>query len=226
MGPWQNEPPFSGQLKQAAFALLARGARMVEYWHWHTLHFGAETYWGGILPHSQQPGRTYREVAAVGVALRAIGASLDGYEPDADVLLLYSTDTKWSFESYPPLARVDGEADPHSYLRIFDVFYRGFSEAGAQVRIHHPRQFLAVGAEVLARRYPVLVAPALYVADDRLLDGLRRYAEAGGHLLVGIRTGYGDELARARMDVAPGRLSEAAGVHYDEYSNISVDLTV
>ena len=33
---------------------------MIEYWHWHTLHFGAETYWGGVLPHSQEPGRTYR----------------------------------------------------------------------------------------------------------------------------------------------------------------------
>ena len=30
---------------------------MIEYWQWHTLHYGTETYWGGVLPHNQQPGR-------------------------------------------------------------------------------------------------------------------------------------------------------------------------
>ena len=49
---------------------------MVEYWHWHTLHFGAETYWGGVLPHSGRPGRAYREIARLGAELaRAGGAS-------------------------------------------------------------------------------------------------------------------------------------------------------
>ena len=43
---------------------------MIEYWHWHTLHFGAETYWGGVLPHSGRPGRTYRELARLGAELR------------------------------------------------------------------------------------------------------------------------------------------------------------
>ena len=50
--PWDNRPAYDGQWRQAAWALVARGARMIEYWHWHTLHFGAETYWGGVLPHS------------------------------------------------------------------------------------------------------------------------------------------------------------------------------
>ena len=225
-GPWQNQPPYPGQIKQAAFALVSRGARMVEYWHWHTLHFGAETYWGGILPHSQVPGRIYREVAELGAGLKRIGGSLDGFEPDADVLLLHSTDTKWSFEFYPPLAREDGRPDAGSYGRIVDAFYRGLSEAGVQVRVQHTRQFAAQSAEELAARYPVLVAAAEYVADDAVLDALRAYAEAGGHLVLGIRTGYGDELARARRGVAPDRLHDAAGVWYDEYSNLSESLGV
>src|SRR5207247_2329572 len=65
-GTSDNRPAFDGQWRQAAWALVARGARMIEYWHWHTLHFGAETYWGGILPHSGRPGRVYRELARLG----------------------------------------------------------------------------------------------------------------------------------------------------------------
>jgi beta-galactosidase len=225
-GPWQNQPPYPGQIKQAALALVARGSRMVEYWHWHTLHFGVETYWGGVLPHSQVPGRIYREVAELGASLKRIGGSLDGFEPDADVLMLHSTDTKWSFEFYPPLATEDGEADRRSYARIVDAFYRGLSEAGAQVRVQHTRQFVESPPAASAERYPVLIAAAEYVADDGVLDALRAYAEAGGHLVLGIRTGYGDELARARRGVAPDRLHDAAGVWYDEYSNLAEPLGV
>ncbi|MGO4533414.1 beta-galactosidase [Leifsonia sp. 2MCAF36] len=225
-GPWQNQPPYPGQIKQAAFALVSRGARMIEYWHWHTLHFGVETYWGGVLPHSQVPGRIYREVAELGASLERIGGVLDDFAPDADVLMLHSTDTKWSFEFYPPLATDDGGPDRNSYGRIADAFYRGFSEVGAQVRVLHSRQFAEMSAADLAGAYPVLVAAAEYVADDATLDGLRQYAEAGGHLVLGIRTGYGDELARARRGVAPDRLRDAAGVWYDEYSNLAEPLGV
>ncbi|WP_414673069.1 beta-galactosidase [Kribbella sp.] len=50
---WQAElvPTYAGQLRQVAWALVSRGARMVSYWHWHSIHHGAETFWGGILGH-------------------------------------------------------------------------------------------------------------------------------------------------------------------------------
>jgi beta-galactosidase len=225
-GSSQNQPPYPGQIKQAAFALLARGGRMIEYWHWHTLHFGIETYWGGILPHSQVPGRVYREVAALGADLKAIGSTLDAFKPDADVLMLWSADTRWSFQFYPPLATADGSADTNSYEHIFDAHYRGLFEAGAQIRVQHTDQFLQTPAHELVAQFPVLVAPALYVASDEVLTHLRKYAAAGGHLVLGIRTGYADELARARRAVAPDVLHEAAGVRYEEYSNLTEDLAV
>ncbi|MAM53931.1 MAG: beta-galactosidase [Microbacterium sp.] len=221
-----NLPPYPGQLKQAAFALVSRGAAMIEYWHWHTIPYGTETYWGGILPHSLEPGRVYRELAAVGADFAAIGDGLDGFEPDGDVAVLWSTDSRFAFEFFPPLAKADGEPDATSYERIFDAYYRGVIEAGAQARVLHVDQAVSIGAEELARRYPVLVAAAVYVADDEQLDLLREYAHAGGHLIVGIRTGYGDHEARARIDIAPSRLAEAAGVSYEEFSNLQAELPV
>jgi beta-galactosidase len=215
-----NLPPYPGQLMQAALAFVSRGAAMIEYWHWHTLPYGTETYWGGVLPHSLQPGRVYREVAEIGRALGTIGDRLDGFEPDADVALLWSSPSRFALEFFPPLTDGEGEPDPSSYTRIFDAFHRGVVEAGAQARILHVDQARGTGAEELARRFPVLVAAGLYVASDDDLDLLRDYAAAGGHLVVGIRTGYGDEEARARVAVAPDRLHEAAGVRYEEFSNL------
>ena len=64
--PWDNRPAYDGQRRQAAWALISRGATMIEYWHWNTLRFGYETYWRVILPHSNEPGRTFTELAALG----------------------------------------------------------------------------------------------------------------------------------------------------------------
>jgi beta-galactosidase len=198
---------------------------MIEYWHWHTLHFGAETYWGGVLPHNGRPGRTYAELSRLGGELEAAGEVVAGLTPDADVTMLYSLPSKWLMQKYPPLSHDDGSPDDRSYQGLFDPFYRGAFDAGLQVRVLHTGQFTGA-ADELAAQHPVLVVPGLYIADDTLLDLLVDYAAAGGHLVVGPRTAYADEEARARTAVMPARLSEAAGVWYDEYSNLSVDLPV
>ncbi|NIK61156.1 beta-galactosidase [Kribbella shirazensis] len=219
--PWNNRPAYDGQWRQAAWALVSRGAKMIEYWHWHTLHFGAETYWGGVLPHSGQPGRTYREVAQLGAEFEAAGSLVVDLTPDSDLTLLYSTPSKWLMQKYPALAHADGSPDERSYHGFFDPFYRGAFDAGLQVRILHTSQFTGS-----VRDHPVLVVPALYLADTDLLDQLAAYAEVGGHLVVGPRTGYADHEARARTDVQPARLADAAGVRYDEFSNVSVEVPV
>jgi beta-galactosidase len=226
--PWSNQPAYDGQWRQAAWALVARGARMVEYWHWHTLHFGAETYWGGVLPHSGRPGRTYREISEIGAELETAGELVAGLVPDADIAMVYSAPSKWLMQKYPPLARADGGPDDRAYHGLLDPFYRGAFDAGLQVRILHARQLVDASADPaeVAERYPALVASGLYVVDDATLDRLVAYAEAGGHLVLGPRTGYADHEARARVDRAPAVLSGPAGVWYDEFSNITGELPV
>lgn len=231
--PWDSRPAYDGQWRQAAWALISRGARMIEYWHWHTLHFGAETYWGGILPHSGVPGRAYRELAALGAELDTAGGLVAGLTPDADLAIVWSNPSKWLMEKYPALMAADGGPDPRGYQGLLNPFYRGAFDAGRQVRILHAGQLTGAGrpgagldpAEA-ARRNRVLVASGLYVADDATLDWLVAYANAGGHLVLGPRTGYGDAEGRARAEVAPGRLREAAGVRYDEFSNLTSPLPV
>ncbi|MEU4191748.1 beta-galactosidase [Kribbella sp. NPDC026611] len=217
--PWDNRPAYDGQWRQAAWALVSRGAKMIEYWHWHTLHFGAETYWGGVVPHNGKPGRTYREIAKLGAELETAGGLVADLTPDSDVTMLYSLPSKWLMQKYPALSHEDGSPDDRSYHGLFDPFYRGAFDAGLQVRIMHASQFSGVAD-------PVLVVPGLYLADDALLEKLVAYAAAGGHLVVGPRTGYADVEARARTATMPAGLAAAAGVSYDEYSNLSVDLPV
>ncbi|HEX6358300.1 beta-galactosidase [Actinophytocola sp.] len=223
--PWDNRPAYDGQWRQAAWALVSRGARMIEYWHWHTLHFGAETYWGGILPHSGRPGRVYRELSRLGAEFETAGGLVAGLEPDADITLVYSTPSKWLMQKYPPLSTADGSPDPAAYHRFFDPFHRGSFDADRQAGIVHIRQLhTALTPPEAAVRHPVLVVPALYIVDDATIDWLAAYAHAGGHLVLGPRTAYADHEARARHEPAPARLVDAAGAWYDEFSNLTHDI--
>jgi beta-galactosidase len=225
IGPcWENRPAFDGQWRQAAWALVSRGARMIEYWHWNTLRSGAETYWGGILPHSGRPGRVYRELARLGAEFAAADCPLAGMVPDADVAMVYSLPSRWIMEKHPPLAAPGGGPDPRAYQGLFEPFYRGAFDAGLQVRILHPGQLGR--APDAARAYPVLIAAGLYVAGEQTLRWLREYALGGGHLVLGPRTGYADHEARARPDRMPAGLADAAGAWYEEFSNLRAPVPV
>ena len=225
---WLNEPPYDGQWRQAAWALVSRGATMIEYWHWHTLHCGAETYWGGVLPHSLEPGRTYEQLAALGAEFHRAGSSAAGLIPDADITILYSHDTKWALEEFPALAEPAGGPDRRSYQGITDAFYRGAFDAGLQTRFVHTSQIFGETCDpaAFAQSHPILIAAGLLIARDENLEWLERYAAAGGHLVVGIRTGYEDHEARARTERKPAFLTEAAGVWYDEFSTLEQPVPV
>lgn len=232
-----NFSPYDGQWRQAAWALVARGARMVEYWHWHTLHFGVETYWGGVLPHSQVPGRTYAELAQLGAEFALAGERVARTTPDADVAILYDSDSKFALSSQAPFQAPGQYLDPDSYRRIVAAFFRGAFDAGLQARLVRPQQLFAsrgaaglggeaVTPEAFAAQHPVLIVAAFFTAADGDLDWLDAYAAAGGHLVLGPRTAYADREGRARLDVKPSRLTTAAGLDYDEFANLDAPIAV
>jgi beta-galactosidase len=226
-----NFSPYDGQWRQAAWALVARGARMIEYWHWHTLHFGAETYWGGVLPHSQKPGRTYRELAQLGHEFEVAGGVVATTTPEYDLTFLYDSDSKFALASQAPFAAPGQYFDADSYRRIFASFYRGAFDAGAQVRLVRPQQVFpsrgeGMPAAEFAAQHPVFVVPGFFTASDDELDWLRDYAGAGGHLVLGPRSAYSDREGRARVDVKPARLDTAAGAWYDEIANLNDPIPV
>ena len=196
---------------------------MIEYWQWHTLHYGTETYWGGVLPHSQQPGRVYREVTELGRRLARLGPVLEGYEPDAEVAILWSTDTRFAFEYQPPLADETGTPDALSYRRIFEASYRGILDAGAQA-CAACRTGRAAGRCRARTLLPGAGRAGRLRRHRRPAAASRGLRRGGGHLIVGIRTGYGDEEARARFAIAPDVLNKPAGVWYEEFSNLAAPL--
>ncbi|MCV2394446.1 beta-galactosidase [Actinotalea sp. M2MS4P-6] len=221
-GSGDNLPCYDGQWRQAGWLMVARGARMLEYWHWATQHYGAESYWGGILGHSLEPGRTYHELSRLARELDEVGEEILRLATHSDVGLLVDPESRWALEFQGPLAATPHSwtGDRTSYEQVLEAFYRSLFDAGLAVDVVAPRQ-LPDDPAAMAARWPVLVVPALYVASDRTLELLAAYAEAGGHLMLTPRTGYATEENVIRPVVAPGVLRGPAGVSYLEYTNLA-----
>lgn len=218
-GPAHTFVPYDGQWRLAAYTCISRGADAIAYWHWHSLHFGSETYSHGVLGHDLEPNRCLAEVSTIGHELAEVGDDLTGLAPEAEVCMVYSPDSRYSLGFQPCLTSPGTSTpDPHCYARIFDAFYRAFFDERAQLTVTQTVDDLA--------RYPVVVAPALYVADDTTLAALAQYAEDGGHLVLSFRTGYADQYARARQERAPGPLRRVTGAGYNLYSNLERPLPV
>lgn len=214
-----NFPPYDGQLGQIAWSLIARGAELVSYWHWHTLHHGAEQAWGGILGHDLEPGRVYTEISAIGTAIAAAGETIEELTPHEDIGFLFSRESRWAMQFHPPLSVGQSrQPDRWSYDRITARFAEAAFDAKLQLGFIAVEQLTS--ADELLARFPVLVVAGASVLPDTAAALLCRYAELGGRLVLGIRSGAGDELGRARAEALPGPFRRVAGVRIGESSNL------
>lgn len=81
-------PAFDGQWRLVAYTYISRGANLVAYWHWHSLHYGHEIYSHGILNHDLEPNRCLRELSQLGKELKQHDEILTDLQPDANVAFL------------------------------------------------------------------------------------------------------------------------------------------
>jgi beta-galactosidase len=199
-------PPYDGQLRLAAYAHIASGASMVSYWHWHSLHYGQETYWRGVLGYDLEPNRTYREVSRIGNELKRIGPELAGLRKDNKVAILFSNDSYHGIQYMPFNDRVD-------YMSILRQFY------DALFRMNVEPDFVTPDSGDFSR-YKLLIVPPLYAASDDTLNRIAKFVENGGQAVVAFKSGFANEYSTVRWGRSPGPLRKAAGVSYQEFSTL------
>jgi len=213
-------PHYPGQFKQAAINMISRGAELVEYWHWHTLPYGIENHWGGVLPHSLEPGRSYESFVDTTKSIDAV-SSLGKLAPCAEVALVVSTASKWAFEFQGPLRQPSGWVDPLSYEKTMQSVYEIAYSNGLGVQIYGDNQLpLGSDIEAFVVKHPAMILHSLYIASEDVLNFANSYAEAGGHLLITPRTGYAHSNGLIRTDVQPHGFAKSIG-SYNEYSNLT-----
>jgi beta-galactosidase len=216
-------PPYDGQGRLDVYTLIASGANMVAYWHWHSLHSGQETYWRGVLGHDLEPNRFYAEVKRTAQELKRLGASLVNLRKRNEVAILYSGDSQTALDIMPITETghapdmLPWEKSKSDYQGLLYQMHKSLFDLNVEADFIQPED------EDLSR-YKLIVVPAWYVASDAQLQRLADYVAAGGHVLATFKTGFTDEAGRVRAERAPGPLRQAAGFSYQEFSTIKQPL--
>jgi beta-galactosidase len=200
-------PPYDGQLRLSAYAHLASGANMVAYWHWHSLHYGQETYWKGVLSHDLEPNRVYGEMSKVGAELKRIGPKLANLKKSNRVAILLDLDSYHAIQFMPFNDRVN-------YMTVLGQMY------GALYSLNVEPDFVTV-EEGDWGQYRVLLVPPLYAASDEAVGRIAAFVERGGQAVVALKSGFANEHSTVRWVRAPGPLRKAAGVSYQEFSSLA-----
>ncbi len=199
-------PPYDGQIRLCVYTHLAAGANMVEYWHWHSNHYGQETYWKGILGHDLLPNRVYNEVGKTAHELQQIGSKLVNLSIKNEVGILYSMDSRHAIK-FMPFKDGDG------YMDMLKIAYNAAFKNNLGV------DFIFTEKPDL-KNYKLVIIPPLYIATDSMLLAISEYVKNGGHVIMFFKSGFCNEYSTVRWQKMPGILSPACGFTYQEFSSI------
>lgn len=198
--------PKPGQMRLWTWQAIAHGADMVSYFRWRTCSVGTEIYWHGLNDYSNLPNRRLEELKRIHEEL-AKADGIAGHPSRARVAILTDWDNTW-----------DGE---------FDLWHGPLRQASmdgwfcALQRNHIPFDFVdfrdTADAADLAG-YELIVYPHATLLNQKRADILKAYAEQGGQLILGCRSGYKDMYGRCPMQAMPGPAADLCGVRVKDYT--------
>jgi beta-galactosidase len=200
-----------GQVREMAWQAVAHGADAVLYWQWRPAANGQETYHGAILGQDGKPNPVQPEIAQVAADLVRAAPLLADTSPAAKVAMLFSYDSRWAID----LQRHHKDFDP---VKAFTDFYRPLRIQSQGVHI--------VGADADLARYPLVVAPNLMVLTEAGAKALERYVRAGGHLVLGPRSGVRDDANALWPSRQPGPLLDLLGARVAQYYALNEGLGI
>ncbi len=200
-----------GETRAMAWHAVGHGADCIAYWQWRSALNGQEQYHGSLVGPDGEPVPVYAEVAQAGVEFARAGPVLAGTVPVAEAALIHDYDSRWAIEFNPFSNRYD-------QMQILIDYYSALREPTQAVDIVTPAMDLS--------RYKLVVAPSLNVVSPALAARLADYVRAGGHLVLGPRTGMKDEFNALNRERQPGPLLPSVGARVEQFYALLEDVPV
>ena len=195
--------PYPGQLTLQAFSHLASGAMGVEYWNWHSIHNGYETFWKGLLSHDMEENPVYLEACRIGAAWKAAGSGRLVIRKKRRAAIVVDNASLTAFKWFP----IDRDLSYNDVVRwLYDALY----ELNVECDVVH-------AAALDTSRYEVILTPALYLAEERLIEELASFVKKGGTLISTFKAFFCNRDAAVYSDRQPHGLTEVFGMSYQQF---------
>lgn len=200
-----------GETRAMAWQAVGHGADAVLYWQWRAALNGQEQYHGTLVGTDGEPVPVYKEVAQTGEEFARLSQTLAGTKPQAQVALLHSYDSRWA---------LDAQLHNRNYdqLDVLLGYYAPLRAAGQTVDVIRP--------EAALNSYKVIFAPDLNVISEPLAKHLIEYAQAGGHLILGPRSGLKNEWNALHETRQPGPLAAALGAQVEQFYALEKEVEI
>lgn len=183
---------------------LAEGADTCVYFRWRPTRFAQEQYHSGMLRHDGEPAQGLQDVISMKDE-RDLMVAIAAEPLDGEVALLVDFDDIWAIELQP-------QRRDFNYLRHLFVYYAALLRMGVAVNL------VPYSADLSA--YGLVVAPTIHLPDAPQVDRLTAYVESGGHLLLGVRSGFKTPTNLVTDQPLPGLLRHLAGVRVTTWQSL------
>ena len=170
-----------GETRAMVWQAIGHGADGYAFWVWRTPLNGVETSHGSVLDAAGRPRPIFDEIAQTGGEIAKAWPALRGSTPITNVAMIYDYPNRWAIERQP----MSGSYDVWKSFTRYRAALAPVSQGVDVLR----------NADDLAR-YPLVVAPNLPLMSADLAQKLSDYVRAGGHLVIGTRSGVKNENSR------------------------------
>jgi beta-galactosidase len=194
-----------GEARAMAWHAVAHGADAILYWQWRSAYGGQEQYFSTLIDQSGAPRPFYAEAQQLGHELAEASALLVDTQPQAEVAILNSYDSRWSIAAQPHHRDFD-------YVAHLLHYYRPLAARNITTDI--------LSADESLNGYKLVIAPALLLLNEKRIAGLKQFVVDGGQLVLTIRTGMKDEHNALLPMRQPGPLVDLTGVEVEEYYSL------
>ncbi len=200
-----------GEGRAMAWHAVAHGADAILYWQWRSALGGQEQYHGTLVDQSGQPRLFYTEAQQLGAEFTALSPLLAGSTVKAEVAVLNDYDSMWSLQWQPHHRDFD-------YVEHLLHYYRPLAAMNVPVDIISARDIsMSAQANNSLAKYRLVIAPALLLQNQAMVQALTEYVSKGGHLALTVRCGMKDDYNALLPLRQPGGLAEMAGVEVEDY---------
>jgi beta-galactosidase len=189
-------------MRLGSYQALARGADGIMFFQWRQSKAGAEKHHSGMVPHGGTDTRVWREVKALGSELTKLDSVLSS-QVDAQVAILMDWENWWALEL---------DSKPSADLKLLPQlysYYKPLFDRNITVDFAHPESDLS--------RYRLVVAPNLYLVNERSVKNINQYVEKGGSLVMSFFSGMVDENEHIRLGGYPAPFRDMFGMVVEEY---------
>lgn len=205
-GCWMpmKQTPRPGMIKGYSLQAIAHGADMVVHFRWRSAITGAETFWHGLLDQSNRKGRRFEEFEDLCKTVNQL-PDLEGSRIKNQCAILYASDQEYALKNQP-------QSEGFHYYNQLKLFHNAFTALGVGTDIINQYENLAP--------YRIVVAPTLFVTDERVVKQLYDFVKNGGTLILTNRSGVKDIHNNCVMEVLPTVYRELVGAYIEEFDAI------